>query len=189
MHRGVYGCGIVCAGFLLAGWVVGNRLISPQYLTLDNGPVKADALVVLGGALERAERAGELFNDGEAPGIIVSGTGDWAINTRYLQGKGVPPGAITIERDSTTTRDNAQFTIPILREMGARRVIIVTSWYHSRRALACFRHSAPDVDFFSRPSLLGYPGTETHSKYFERIKRMEVLKLVWYAIRYGVWAF
>jgi uncharacterized SAM-binding protein YcdF (DUF218 family) len=46
----------------------------------------------------------------------------------------------------------------LLRQMGAKRVIIVTSWYHSRRALACFEHYAPDIKFYSRPSYFGYVG-------------------------------
>ena len=36
-----------------------------QILTVDNGPVKADAMVVLGGfATERPQRAAELFSGG-----------------------------------------------------------------------------------------------------------------------------
>ena len=66
--------------------------------------------------------------------------------------------AIILESKSHSTRENAEFSIAMLRALGARRVIIVTSWYHSRRVLACFEHYAPDLKFYSRPSYYGYVG-------------------------------
>jgi uncharacterized SAM-binding protein YcdF (DUF218 family) len=68
----------------------------------------------------------------------------------------VPEKVIMLECGSHTTRENAEFSIPLLRQIGAHRVIIVTSWYHSRRALMCFEHYAPDIKFYSRPSYAGY---------------------------------
>jgi uncharacterized SAM-binding protein YcdF (DUF218 family) len=128
-----------------------------RVLTVDSGPVKADALVLLGGTgMERPERAAELFKQGEASEILVSGKSDCVSNEKLLEKDGVPEKAITLECGSHTTRENAEFSIPLLRQLGAHRVIIVTSWYHSRRALACFEHYAPDLKFYSRPSYAGY---------------------------------
>lgn len=187
--RRFYLCGLIVAGLLLAGIWVGSRLNSPQYLTIDSGPVQADAMVVLGGAIDRAARAAELFKAREAPQVLVSGTGDWQIHRKFLIQSGVPPERITVEDASSTTHNNARFSVSILRRMGAKRVIIVTSWYHSRRALACFRHEAPEMEFFSRPSYFWYPINGSRSKYVDAIRRMEVAKLFWYASRYGIWAF
>ena len=129
-----------------------------QVLTVDSGPVKADFLVVLGGTSDRAERAAELFKQGEAPEILVSGKGDCVSNEKLLEEEGVPEKAITLECGSHTTRENAEFSIPLLHALGAKPLIIVTSWYHSRRALMCFEHYAPDIKFYSRPSYAGYVG-------------------------------
>ena len=130
-----------------------------RVLTVDSGPVKADAMVVLGGTgMERPERAAELFKQDEAPEILVCGEGDCASNEKLLEKEGVTNAAIILECKSRTTRENAEFSIPLLRQMGAHRVIIVTSWYHSRRALMCFEHYAPDIQFYSRPSYAGYVG-------------------------------
>jgi uncharacterized SAM-binding protein YcdF (DUF218 family) len=130
-----------------------------QILTVDSGPVKADAIVVLGGGMtERPERAAELFKQGEAPEILVSGKGDCVSNEKLLEKEGVTNAAIILECKSHTTRENAEFSIPLLHALGAKRVIIVTSWYHSRRALMCFEHYAPDLKFYSRPSYAGYVG-------------------------------
>lgn len=124
---------------------------------MDSGAVQADAMVVLGGgSLERAERAAELFKAGETPRIICSGLGDAEVNAAFLTNSDVPTAAILLEPKSHTTRENAKFSIPLLRALGAKRVIIVTTWYHSRRALACFEHYAPDIKFYSRPAYFGY---------------------------------
>jgi uncharacterized SAM-binding protein YcdF (DUF218 family) len=158
-----------------------------QVLTIDSGPVKADVMVVLGGGFqERAERATELFKQGEAPKIIVSGTGDCDYNERLLESNGVTNTAIILECKSRTTLENAKFSIPLLRQLGAHRVIIVTSWYHSRRALACFRHFAPDIKFYSRPSYVGYVEDDWARRYVNGFVKSEYVKLPGYWVCYGV---
>jgi uncharacterized SAM-binding protein YcdF (DUF218 family) len=161
-----------------------------QVLCVDSGDVQADALVVLGGgSYERPARAAELFLSGVAPRIIVSGSGDGELNKRLLVSNGVPPDAIDIEGQSRSTKQNAQFSIPLLRAIGAKRVIIVTSWYHSRRALHAFQHYAPDIQFVSRPSYFGYPRTQWSRTGISGFIRAEYAKLAGYWVCYGVCPF
>lgn len=128
-----------------------------HFLVVDSGDVRADLIVVLGGAPDgRAERAAELFRTGAAPRVVVSGFGGDPTWARVLEQNGVPGNAIILEDRSRSTFENAGFCIPILRKLAVRHIIIVTSWYHSRRALACFEHAAPDLVFYSRPSYFGY---------------------------------
>lgn len=158
-----------------------------KLLTVDSGPMQADVMVVLGGGLaDRPERAAELFKQGEAPEILVSGKGDCATNEKLLEKDGVPKKAVTIEGGSRTTLENAKFSIPLLRQMGAHRVIIVTSWYHSRRALACFKHFAPDIRFYSRPSYFGYPRADSNRRSISGYVKLEYVKLLGYWVCYGV---
>ena len=169
-------------------------ILFPQwFLCVDSGPVKGDVIVVLGGGLhERPERAAELFRERAAPRIILSGLGDCAINRRLLIGAGVPAGVIEMEDQSRTTQENAIFTIQRLRKsnsLSARHVIIVTSWYHSRRALACFRHYAPDIQFYSCPSYFAYARADWSRKGIADRIRLEYVKLLGYWIRYGIWPF
>ena len=98
----------------------------PQlFLCVDSGPVNAEAIVLLGGGShERYERAARLFKDHAAPRIIVSGYGDCEINRYLLINAGVPAKAIALENQSRTTRENAQFTIKLLREQKVKRVIL-----------------------------------------------------------------
>ena len=104
-------------------------LFPAQVLTVESGPVAADAMEVLGGgASERSQRAVEWFKAGEAPRIIVSSFGDCGRNDRIIETNGVPASVIDQECESRTTFENAKFSIPLLRSPGAGRVIIVTSW-------------------------------------------------------------
>jgi uncharacterized SAM-binding protein YcdF (DUF218 family) len=86
-----------------------------------------------------------------AASIIVSGDGDCRLNRDRLILTGVPRSAITLECQSRNTKENAEFTARLLKARGVKRAIIVTSWYHSRRALSCFRFFAPEIVFFSAP--------------------------------------
>ena len=93
-------------------------MVFPQkFLCVDSGPAQADVMVVLGGgSAERPERAAELFKEHAAPRIIVSGRGDCEINRQLLIEDGVPAKVIEMETQSRTTRENAQFTVKLLRE-------------------------------------------------------------------------
>lgn len=158
-----------------------------QVLTVDSGDVKADVLVVMGGgSTERPQRAAELFKAGEAPLIVCTGLGDADANQSCLTNAGVPESAILLESKSRTTRENAQFSIALLHAHGVKSAIIVTSWFHSRRALACFQHYAPDIKFYSRPSYAGYPRSDWKSKGINGYIRAEYEKLLGYWLRYGV---
>ena len=177
--------------FLLLLLLVAAALFFPgPFLTVDSGPVKADVLVLLGGGShERSERTAELFKERVAPRIIVSGAGDCEINRHLLMAAGVPANAIEVENQSKTTKENAQFTLKLLGEQKVKRVILVTSWYHSRRALACFRHYAPKIQFYSRPSYFASARADwSHNRIGHRV-RLEYVKLLGYWIRYGVCPF
>jgi uncharacterized SAM-binding protein YcdF (DUF218 family) len=97
----------------------------------------------------------------------------------------VPELAIQVECDAKSTKQNAQFATPILRERQCRNAILVTSWYHSRRAVHCFEHFAPEIHFYSMPS----------HEHFRRIPRRwqetryiltEYAKILGYIPRWGI---
>ena len=158
-----------------------------QVLTVDSGSVRAQVMVVLGGApTERPQRAAELFKAGEAPLIICSGFGDAELSKTILLKAGVPAADILMEPDSRTTQENAKFTVALLRARHLTNAIIVTSWYHSRRARACFEHYAPEIKFYSRPDYQGYRADDPHRRYMEAYMQSEYGKLLGYWLRYGV---
>jgi len=178
------GAFLLCLGLLAFGFAYQD---ARNLLSKDSGPVQADAIIILGGGWnERAERAAELYRERAAPLVIVSGRGDCETNRTVLMEGGVPADAIELECNSASTRENALFTLPILKQRGARNVIIVTTWYHSRRALACFRHYAPDLNFYSRPSFYAADRSEWKRKSVSPYIRKEFVKLPGYWVVYGV---
>ena len=158
-----------------------------KILCVDSGPVAADVIVILGGGShERPLRAAELFKAHAAPRIVISGAGDDAINRQLLLKSGVPAGVIQIEGKSMTTRENAEFTLKLLRAENVHSVILVTSWYHARRAKKTFEHYAPELKFYSRPSYFAFAREDWKRLGISRRLRLEFLKLPGYWIRYGV---
>ena len=168
-----YGFGLAVVAALVA-------VAFPEWFLQIEGPKsKADFLVVLGGEPRiRVQRAAELFHESLAPRILVSGYGDCAENIRQLVSAGVPRSAILRECESKSTLENARLSVVELRKAGAKKVILVTSWYHSRRAQACFRDAAPDLEFVSQPVLPGMRGYHAPASYIWN----EYLKLGYYTV-------
>ena len=172
---------------LLALVVCVAWLYPEKFLCVDSGPVSADVIIILGGGQhERPQRAAELFLQHAAPRVIISGAGDHEINRQILIRAGVPAAAIEVESESATTRENAKFALKLLRAEKVQKVILVTSWYHSRRVLVTFRHFAQELTFYSRPSYFGFAREEWKRTGLGRRMRWEFLKLPGYWLRYGV---
>jgi uncharacterized SAM-binding protein YcdF (DUF218 family) len=157
-------------------------VFAKNLLCIQSGPRHGEVIVVLGGeSVDRANQALELFQEGAAPSIIVSGDGDTSPIVQQLVQGGVPPKAIELESQSRNTKENAEFTVRLLKKKGVHRAIIVTSWFHSRRALNTFCFFAPEIRFSSVPTHQNqtWPGEATHIY-------QEYLKTVWYYFRYGI---
>jgi len=160
---------------------------SKQILCVDSGSVQGEVMVVLGGeTIHRPARTLELYQQGAAPRILITGAGDCQEVRIALAGNGVPPAALQIECESHNTEQNARFSIPLLHALGARHVIVVTSRFHSRRALKCFRHQAPDIEFVSRPTMADRPKSHWPNKYERVWVLSEYAKLLYYWMRYGI---
>lgn len=157
------------------------------FLCVDSGPVRADVIIILGGGShERPIRAAELFDQQAAPRILISGAGDYYINRHILITNGIPSAKIGVEDQSRTTRENAEFSYKILQAENVHSAILVTSWYHSRRALKTFEHFAPGIKFYSRPSYFGSDHAPWSRDYSKRVY-LEYIKLPGYWVGYGVW--
>jgi uncharacterized SAM-binding protein YcdF (DUF218 family) len=50
-----------------------------------------------------------------------------------------------LEHSARSTRAEAQVALPEIRRLGYKRVVVVTSNFHTRRAGAIFRRLAPDL--------------------------------------------
>jgi uncharacterized SAM-binding protein YcdF (DUF218 family) len=65
--------------------------------------------------------------------------------------QGVPASAILLERRAANTYQNVRFVEEMLREHGWRRVLLVSSPYHMRRALLVWHKQAPEVTVLPEP--------------------------------------
>lgn len=127
-----------------------------EFLVIDQAPSHADMIVVLGGDLRgtRILKAAELCWQGYAPRVLVSGAGqmygihesDLAIH--WAMAHGFHEDLFTPFRyAATSTRDEEQAVARDLRALHVKRLILVTSSFHTRRATVIFRQVAPDLSF------------------------------------------
>ncbi|TCR83631.1 uncharacterized SAM-binding protein YcdF (DUF218 family) [Rhizobium sp. BK376] len=152
-------------------------------LTLRDRVSHADVIVVIGGdGPPRAARGAELWLAGVAPRVLVSGAGDCLSNRDAMIRKGVDKDAISVECRSHSTEENAAFSAPILANMNVRQAVLVTSWYHSRRAIACFSETSSGIRWTSVPAK---PRPISWMLFFDPegiAVLQEGLKTVWYEL-------
>jgi uncharacterized SAM-binding protein YcdF (DUF218 family) len=120
----------------------------------------ADCIIVLGSHDTRvAERGAEVFLGGWAPLLVFSGhlgtltTALWSrseaeVFADVAVGLGVPRDRILLERRSTNTGENVDFSRQLLAERGIRprKAIAVQKPYMERRTLATFRQRWPELE-------------------------------------------
>ena len=162
------------------------------FLIASDRPRLTDAAVVLAGDpnYERTSFASRLVLAGEARLLIVTGgepgPGDSAASLRDVAIRlGVPPEAIRMEQVSRSTHESLVAVREILARENVRRVAVVTSPYHQRRALWAARRTLLGVEIVSRPAEpSGWrPAGWWKSRFNRRIVMGEYAKLAYYILR------
>ena len=159
-------------------WIFSNRWVDLaltrglewQYLPSPDAP-KAEAIVVLGGgtypaqyprptvemsgAGDRVYYAANLYREGRAPIVLLSGGNiDWMTNAEATPASemaeiitfmGVPQSALLLEDRSQNTNEDAIFSTQMLKEKGIHRILLVTSAIHMPRAMAVFKKQGLEV--------------------------------------------
>lgn len=159
-------------------WVAGGAPIwLDQWLDVTQPPAPAAAIVVLGGGSdgrnlplpqgwERLQAASELFADGLAPVVLITGGGTETVSEAEIYANaavwlGIPREAILFETGSQGTADHGRalngFSLPGGATIGpATPLLVVTSRLHSRRALMGFAEA-------------GFTSVRTVSQYAARL--------------------
>src|SRR5215470_5992305 len=114
---------------------------------------RADAILVLSDDnffADRSTRAAELYRQGLAPIVVASGrrlrpyAGISDMMEHDLVERGVPKDKIVkLAHDAKNTKEEAQALAQVAAERKWRRVIVVTSNYHTRRARYIFNRVFP----------------------------------------------
>jgi hypothetical protein len=118
--------------------------LAGSFWVVDETPGQSDAIVMLGDdnyAADRATRAAEAFKAGLAPRVVASGrflrpyASIADLEQRDLTERGVPAAAIVkLAQHAGNTREEALAISELLASRSWRRVILVTSDYHTRRS-------------------------------------------------------
>lgn len=149
-----------------------------NYHLLHHSLVKSDCILVLGSHDTRvAERAAEVYRQGYAPLVVMSGGLGRLTKESFTQSEaslfaeiamqhGVPKEAILTEDKSTNTGENIVFSRQLFLEKGLRptSIILVQKPYMERRSYATFKKvwpepsvcvTSPQISFedYSTPSL------------------------------------
>lgn len=129
-----------------------------DYMCMNMQPEKSDAIFVLCSHDTRvAERAADLYNEGFAPWVIVSGGAgkltqdlfdkpEAEVFKNILIKTGVPEDRIILEPNAANTGENVQFTYRLLQSLSKAftSFILVQKPYMERRTYATFKKQWPD---------------------------------------------
>ena len=186
----------------LVAWAGAKLLITDA--PLEN----ADAIVVLGGSAnyrERSREAATLRLEGRAPRVLITNdnmTGPWSNadqrnlffyerSLKVVTNAGVPANSVEVlMQPVSSTQDEAELVRQYAKEHGLHSVLIVTSAYHSRRALWTFSQAFRDTGI--RIGLISVkpgdqsprPATWWLSIRGWRLVPTEYVKMLYYVIKY-----
>ena len=136
-------------------------------LRIEAPPQSADAIVVFaggvgengeagGGYQERTTQATSLYRAGYAPRIIISSGYVFTMREAEVMktlavDNGVPAEAILLEEQARNTYENVELSRRILDQHGAKRILLVSSPYHMRRAVMTWQKIAPAIAVVPMP--------------------------------------
>lgn len=146
-------------------------------------PWSPEAIVVLGGGdhrrAEEAIRMAELY---PAVPVIITGDNGYMEN---LVRAALPPARFLSEPHASSTYENAKLTAPMLDARGARRVLIVTNWFHAPRALAVFQKVQANREF----AVAFSPKPDPMTRWDAAAQRRERFACAAYLILHGIRCF
>jgi len=175
---------------------VNKILITP--LVRNETPQQADVIIILGGGIvtdlkmlpwaaqERVKRGIELYKEGYADSIIVTGGivkgqnyTESSFMREYAEFLGASPEDIIEERMSKSTYDNAVYSLQIMDESNWQTALLVTSDFHTKRACRVFEKVEIDIT-----CLAAYPGPGWGKNYFRKLTDAQSIIREYMAIVY-----
>ena len=100
----------------------------------------------------------QLFHSGKIKNILVSGGNGQLLNNGHMESEwskdflikcGIPKKNILIENKSRNTWENALYTSKFFKNKKNKKILLITSAWHMKRAMFCFDKNNIKVDSFS----------------------------------------
>ena len=164
-----------------------------RLLVWDDGPAAADAAVVLAGDFtgSRLRGAADLVRSGLVPVVLVSGPGEiYGVNEadaaiRLVTSQGYPPAwFVPVRHASTSTIQEGRALLDELARRKVRRVNVVTSNFHTRRARRIYielereRGGGPEIRIVAVPYVDYDPAAWWHSREGRKVAFFEWTKSI-----------
>ena len=158
-----------------------------------NRPQHADAIVVLAGETDRRPALGlQLLQQGYAPRMILDVPANakiydetmLQIAQQYVRELPQAQSVIICPIYGLSTKAESQDVSQCLRTLGIHSILVVTSDYHTRRALSTFRHELPGMQISvaaaTDPQQFG--GAWWQHRQWAKLNFDEWLRLVWWHV-------
>jgi len=145
----------IAAAVLGAVILAGFAVTAGRVLVVDS-PERSDVIVVLAGETDRRPaRALELLDQGYARRVVLNVPADAriyqftqvALAQQYIQHLPQAASVAICPIEGLSTQDEAHDVEKCLAHEESSRILIVTSDFHTRRALSTFRHEIPGKSF------------------------------------------
>ncbi len=182
LRRWLLRSSLLLAAVLIVLALAGRYMVLRQlgeFLVASQTPQRADLVLVLAGDFfgPRVLKGAELGAEGYAPVVLISSAfddrlteGQEAID--FLAARGYPRRLFqSFQHQASSTIAEALALRPELKRRGVKRVLLVTSAYHSRRASIVFRLFCPGIRFIT----IGAPGEVYHPENWWEYPRSRLL--------------
>lgn len=180
---------LVCLAFVVTYWAIDRRSALD-----DSAP--ADVILVLGSAVwpneqpspslrARTERAIELYQQGYAPYLLLSGglgrypPEEAEVMRRLAVEAGIPQEALILDREAHSTWESMEKLQDIMSQEGWKTAIIVSDPFHIQRALLIAKDMG--IQAYGSPALDSPTYTIPSRRVFYTSR--EVLALWWYVVQ------
>ncbi|MGZ9812303.1 YdcF family protein [Pseudoroseicyclus sp. H15] len=135
--------------------------------------------------VRRARQGARLWHEGRVEALVGTGgigegrESEGEAIARILRGEGVPDSAIRQENKARNTMENVRLSLPLLRELGASEVLVVSDAVHCPRAVMVARaHGLP-----ARAAPVPLRGGSLRAQSWLALRECGAIPLYWWRLK------